>query len=99
MERSYEVRFKDWDCLVVKRWYQNNHRRALVLVDKENGSPIATASVNLPDIMVPPEHVLIKSYSENEGMYEALLKADIIEPSIQTIPTGYVDVYLCKLKI
>ena len=50
------VRFKQWDCIVRKREYGNG-RPALELVDAEDGSPIAKATVNLPD--VPLETVAI----------------------------------------
>jgi hypothetical protein len=39
---------------------------------------MATATVNLPEQSLLPHQVLIKSYSENEGMLQALQEAGVV---------------------
>ena len=74
-----EVRFKQYSCIAKLGMY-GNKRLAIQLIDKHNGEPIATASVNLVHEEVVPENsMFIKDYSENEGMVDALLRANIIE--------------------
>jgi hypothetical protein len=91
------VRFKHWVCVVQKSQYGNG-RVALKLVDAEDGSPIATATVNLPDAPLGKNQVAIEDWSENEGMLAALIEAGIVKPTGQTIPSGYVDVPICELQ-
>ena len=41
-----KVKFKQWNCNVVIARYVNNNK-AITLIDAEDGSPVATATVNL----------------------------------------------------
>lgn len=91
------VRFKQWDCIVRKRQYDNG-RPALQLIDAEDGSPIATATVNLPDLPAGPNQVFIKDYSENVGMLDALVAAGVVKPTGQMVRSGYVEVPVCELQ-
>lgn len=91
------IRFRDWNCHVVKRQYGNG-RPALQLVDAEDESPIATATVNLLDVPLGRNQVAIKDYSECEGMLQALTEAGIVRPTGETIRTGHVEVPVCELQ-
>ena len=92
------VQFKQWKCHLVIGEYSNN-RIALTLIDAMDGQPIATATVNLPDNTLTEGCVYIKDYSENEGMVDALIKADIIYPDIvNTAKSRFVIVNSYKLK-
>jgi hypothetical protein len=88
----------------------NNERKALKLFIEATGEPMAVATVNLPNVQdealevfavildCPVEDViLIKTWSENEGIDKALEDAGIIEISDITIPTGFVEAKVCKL--
>lgn len=44
------------------------------------------------------DEIAIKDYSENTGIYEALLEADIITPAHRFIPSGYVILPVCYLR-
>lgn len=91
------VRFKQWDCIVRKRQYDNG-RPALQLIDAEDGSPIATATVNLPDLPAEPNQVFVKDWSENEGMLNALVAAGVVKPTGQTVRSRFVEVPVCELQ-
>ncbi len=91
-----KVKFKEWDCVLEYGTY-NNQRVTIQLNNAEDGMPIATATVNLPDLPLPPDHVFIKSWSENEGIREALQVAGIIGPTLRKIPTGFVLATVHKL--
>ena len=90
------VKFMDWDCDVEFAQYQNC-RVAILLVDSVDGSPIATATVNLPDERMEKDEVAIKDYSENEGMFAALKEAGLISDPIRYVQSGWVEVPICKL--
>lgn len=74
---------------------------ALIINSLEDGSCICTATVSLEaDGALPAEgNVFIKSYSENEGVLECLVQQGIISEPLQTMPTGFVVVYECKLLV
>ena len=70
--------------------------RALSLVDEEG--PVATATVNLPDVPLGKNQVLIKNWSENEGMLDALVAAGVVKPTGETVRSGFVEVPVCELQ-
>lgn len=88
------VKFKDWDCTVEKRYYLNG-RVALYLVDEDG--PVATATVNLPDVNLGKNRVAIKDWSEQEGMLAALVAAGVVKPTGETIGSGFVEIPVCEL--
>jgi hypothetical protein len=54
-----------------------NGRLAVQLL--QNGEDYATLSVNLPMESIGRDEFIFKTYSENEGLYEELLRAGVIE--------------------
>jgi hypothetical protein len=98
------VKFSQWLCSLHFGKYPNGIT-AMYLKDLENGEPVATCTVNVMEhygILAPMAHVIIKEYSENTGMTQALINSKIIEPVIyQSIPIAHGDciVNICKLII
>lgn len=84
-----ECKFKDFDCFVELLHYPNDVRK-IQLYDKEDGMPVATGTSYLPNEQLEPGEVAINDYSENQGMYRALLKSEIILPSHRTVRSGYI---------
>ena len=78
----------------------NNGRPAIELleIDPEHGyTPYMTASVNIPNVLLQDNEVLIKDYSENEGITNFLAKHNIVTPTNNWVKSGYVDVQVCVL--
>ena len=79
---SNKVKFMRWECDVVKSKYVVDDSLALELTHAQDG-PIATATVYLSDFPIWSEHkhelCWIKTWSENEGILEALIEAGIVE--------------------
>jgi len=94
-----KINFNQWECEILIRKYPLNNRKAIQLVDAEDGSPVATATVNFPDEPLNDDEVLIKNYSENEGVYQALVDGKIISEAIEYIQRGFVTLPKCKLLI
>ncbi len=90
------MNFKNYDC-TLKWGVNNNGRLTLDLVDSKDGSPIATATANAVDSDLTTGEIIIKNYSENEGMYDALLAAGIIRRSHRRIGTGHIYSPVCYL--
>lgn len=101
---STVVNFIGYRCSVELAKYKNG-RLALQLVAAEadaerglfKGEPIAMATINIPEIALNANEVIIKDYSENEGMLEVLQEAGIVSDPIEFIQTGFVTVPVVAL--
>ena len=93
------VRFKEWVCELQFGRYHGNDRIAIELVCHNNGEPIATATVNVPNIDLKENEIIIKDYSENKGILDALITAGIISSPQKHVKTGFVECPICLLLI
>ena len=91
------VIYKGWQCIVRPVLYSDGNP-GLVLEDIDDGSAVATCTVNLPEQMVtlaesigygakldvPTDtlFVFIKDYSENEGMLKLLQEQGIVDDPV-----------------
>ena len=66
-----------------------------IMLKCEDGSPMATATTWIPGLK--QDEIAIKDYSENEGMYDALLEAGIIAPYHRLIPFTFGELKVTKL--
>lgn len=64
------------DVTVVCDRYSSNDRLAVFI--EENKEPFATVSVNLPNEPMERDEFVVKSYSENQGLFDALLAEGVI---------------------
>ena len=76
-----------------------NGQTAIKLWDLTDGFPYATASVCVEDHLLKEDEVAIKDYSENEGLLEALIEAEVVEHPHAFIQSSHVKIPICKLKI
>ena len=90
------VTFNDSECTLDYAFYENG-RTALLLLDATDGQPVATASVNIPEVPLEDDEIAIKDYSENEGMYNVLNAAGVISQPVSFIENGFVVIPVCKL--
>ncbi len=87
--------YKGEEVTIIEKRYGND-RIALVMVDAQ-GTPMLTATTNLPVKYVRPGHVFIKNWSENEGVLEWLINNQIVEDTGERVNSGHVQVPLVKL--
>lgn len=92
------IKFRDYKCKVVYSRYANNKRLAIALYDEEDYQPVATCTTNVSDEPLEYNEVIIKNWSENEGILNLLIDNNIIYPSHRTIQLGYVEAYVCYIK-
>lgn len=82
---------------------------ALIIKDKM-GMPVCTPSVNLTEEVHGPkvdeyllkeddEYIAIKNYSENEGILEDLVEADVVAEPVDEVHSGHVMIPICPLKV
>lgn len=69
----------------------------LSLYDANTGQELCIATTNIAGYIPAPGHVLIKDWSENEGVYKALFKAGVVGPIVRRVPAGFVEAYECEL--
>lgn len=93
------IQHKGYTLIVNVQNYSNNKRKAIQLIDSEDGCPYCMATINLPEVQLLENEVIIKDYSENEGILHSLVKADIIEDTGKTASSGYTYGNVCKLLI
>lgn len=95
------VEFAGYECVAYETAYPSEAggSTAIYLVDTADGDPVATATVNVEGVSenLPASQVLIKDYSENEGMLDALIRAGLVEDTGRRVPTGYVTVPVARL--
>jgi hypothetical protein len=88
--------------LEVERAMYANGQNAILLYYEGEPYMTATVAVNVPGEASYPidesEDVVIKNYSENEGILEALVAGGIIEEPHATIEINFVTLYVAKLK-
>ena len=81
---------------IIKSTYRTNGAIALTAKDSE-GFPAFTITTNL-EVSIPEGYIAVKHYSENEGLVQALIEADIIESiPLRFIQSGFVEIPVHKL--
>jgi hypothetical protein len=78
-----------YEVYIEKRKYSNG-RVSLQLIDVTDGMPHSVATVNLPDVLLADNEVLIKDYSENDGMLNFLTENNIVIPTERGVQSGHV---------
>lgn len=100
------VKFGPYECVAYETRYPSGAgqgpsagSKAIYLVDAHDGETVATATVNVEGVSerLPASEVLIKDYSENAGMLDALVGAGLVEDTGRRVPTGYVTVPVARL--
>lgn len=93
-----KIMFNDFKCLVNTQDTYLNGAIAIQLYEEGTGEPVAHATINVMQGLIKQDEVVIKDYSENEGMLEALVKAGVVSEPLRFIPiSGFVNAPVCKL--
>ena len=85
------------DCILSHIGNFQDNSPALILKDKATGETICKVSVCVPSSQLAKGEFLLKSYSENKGLFDALNNLGVIE-YIRSIRNGFVELHVCKLK-
>ena len=88
--------FGGYACEMQLSHYTNGNK-AISLVDTRDGSAVATATVNIEGVELSPNEVMVKDYSENEGMLRALRDSKVVENIVDVMQSGYVDIPVVTL--
>jgi hypothetical protein len=82
--------YSEYDVILSWGKYGNG-RKALEIIDSEDGFPVMVATVNIPEVPLTENEVIIKNYSENEGVLEFLQENGIVGPVKREVGTGFVS--------
>jgi len=85
----------EYSLMLVYGKYPNGQTK-IQLYDAEDGMPYATAT-SMVKMHIDEDCVVIKNYSENEGILDSLIKAGIVSYPHSYIPSGYINLSVCKL--
>ena len=86
MEVTLKLKYGTYPVSVQFAKYASNNRTALLFVHDDTSE--TPASINISHADVPDaDHIVVKSYSENEGMDKELVRLGLIQP----VPVGFVN--------
>jgi len=102
VEHGKPIEFCGFKCNIVLETYQHKasdgtYRVAILLNEVDTDERVAVATVNVPNEPLADDEVVIKDYSENEGMLHTLIMAKIITVPERYTKTGMMPV--CKLRL
>ena len=61
---------------------------AVQLIDESDGMDYATVSLNLGGMRLADDEFVFKTYSENEGLLEAMVQVGIVETTGRVVEVG-----------
>jgi hypothetical protein len=89
MAKFFEVDPKNF------RFFKYSNGRLAIRQLSQDGDPVATLTVNLPELDLEERQVFIKSYSENEGLLEDPKELGLVEV-VDTVTSEYVTIPKCR---
>ncbi|MDZ5503197.1 hypothetical protein [Enterococcus cecorum] len=92
-----KVKFKNWECIIEWSLYLENNNIAIVLLDEMTKELVTFATTNTSE-KTDWTKIQVKDWSENRGMWEALVNAGVIESEpVEKITSYFVQVKVGKL--
>lgn len=91
-----EIVFQGAVCHITWHRYANGQ---IAMQLWSEGSPYARATTAVDGVALAEDEVLIKDYSENEGMLAALEAARIVKATGHFVRSGYVAIPVAKLLV
>jgi hypothetical protein len=76
-------------CRVVFDRYRDGDRLAISLVDAATGEPVNRVTVNMPEIPLGPDEVLVRNYSDGEGMLDDCVAAGLLADTGRRVTAGF----------
>ena len=67
-----------------------NGRTAIELLDAQDHEPVMVATVNIDNALLHGDEIIIKNYSENEGVLDFLVRNGIVSQPKYWVATGWV---------
>ena len=85
-------------CLSVELDEYRSGGLAVQLLEEPSQEYFTTVSVNVEGLNISDDEFVFKTYSENEGLFEAMLAAGIVEPTGRSVSLGFAGPQpICRL--
>lgn len=92
-----KVKFKNWECVIEWSIYSQNNNIAIKLLDEKTKELVTFATTNTSE-KTDWTKIQVKDWSENRGMWEALVDSGVIESEpVEKITSYFVQVKVGKL--
>jgi hypothetical protein len=88
-------KYGTYNVIIAERSYGNN-RLALEILDSEDGIPVMVATVNIPEVPLNEGEIIIKDYSENEGVLDFLQQNGLVGEVLREVQSGFVTCPVVK---
>lgn len=94
------IKFNGTDGFIVKGKYENGNLALVMISEDEYGyqEDVAVITSNLGKLL-PDNQAYVKTYSENTGIMEALVKSGIVEEILGESVNGYASFPLVKFNL
>ena len=93
MKKTIEFDNKEIELTV---FIYNGGRTGILMIDLETGGFHGPATLQM-ECNVGNNEVLIKSWDHNYGLYEVLLKENIVKPFRRKLSIGMNEAHICEL--
>jgi hypothetical protein len=97
--KQIEVNHAGYPCIVQFSRYPAGGAIAICLVHRDDYDPVAVATVNMPEVSIGENQVIIKTWSENEGILETLEQAGVLRSTDRGIQAGFAVAEVCDLLV
>lgn len=91
------AKFVDLKLSSVKFQYAKYANGRIAIMATDEGQPLCKCTVNIPDIDIANDEVIIKDYSENEGVLQDMIDIGMVSIPRKIIDTGHANAAICKL--
>lgn len=92
------TKYIDEEVVVKKSTYEENGRLCLRL-QSTDGEALMTVSSNLGEFEIANDSIFVKTYSENEGVMEALIEAGVLTEPKGSVSSGFCDFPICRVLV
>lgn len=97
MEEAKQIVFQGKNYFVVQSTYPTTAHIRLDIVEVKTGLPFMFATADLEHVELDEDEVLIKNYSENQGILKALVAGGIIYRSHAKVEAGFERLNICQI--
>lgn len=93
----YHIKTKYIDDMGKLVWGKYPNNRDVLEIKSTFGNIIMRPSVNIPNVLIESDQIIIKDYSENEGILQCLMDHGIISAPLYEVNSGYTFCYVCNI--
>lgn len=94
-----DINMKHYKGKGILKWTTYYNKRTCIVLESLIDGPICKATVNIPEAILAEEEVLIKDWSENEGILAILVAAGVVLDTGRRVASCSVKANVCRLLV